>query len=265
MKGIILAGGAGTRLHPITLAISKQLLPVYNKPMIFYPLCTLMLAQIREILVITTPQDLPAMQRLLRDGHQWGLEIEYATQDAPRGIAEAFLIGERFLNDEEVALVLGDNILYMDGFQSTLKETKQLVTTRGGACIFAYHVADPRAYGVVEFNNEGTVLSLEEKPVDPRSNYAAIGLYFYDSTVVERAKKLRPSTRGELEITDLNRSYLADGRLHVRRLGRGAAWLDMGTPESLLDAANFVHALEKRQGLRIADPDEIAKANAWSA
>lgn len=261
MKGIILAGGNGTRLHPLTHAVSKQLLPVYNKPMIFYPLSTLMLAGMKEILFITRPDDQPLFRKLLGDGSQWGLRFDFVGQQRPSGIAEALILGERFLDGESCVLALGDNIIYRDGFQLMLAEAKNEIENFGGAQVFAYHVSNPSSYGVVEIGSDGKVLSLIEKPEKPKSNFAVVGLYFYDRTAVAKAKTLRPSARGELEITDLNKEYLKEGSLRVRKLGRGTAWMDMGTPESLLEAGQFVHILEQRQGLKIADPLEIAKLN----
>ncbi len=263
MKGIILAGGSGTRLHPLTLATSKQLLPIYDKPMIYYPLSVLMLAGIKEVLVITTPEDQSSFIRLLGNGEQWGMKLEYVAQPSPDGLAQAFILGEEFIGNDDVCLVLGDNIFYGHGFVNLLKDAVNTVAAEGKASVFGYWVNDPERYGVCTFDNTGNVTSIEEKPDEPKSNYAVVGLYFYPNSVVEVAKNVKPSTRGELEITSVNQNYLEKEQLKVELMGRGFAWLDTGTHESLMEAGHFVETLENRIGLKISCPEEIAYLNKW--
>lgn len=263
MKGIVLAGGSGTRLYPLTMITSKQLLPIYDKPMVYYPLSTLMLAGIKDILIISTPQDLPNFERLLGDGSNYGINLSYKVQPSPDGLAQAFILGEEFIGDDCCAMVLGDNIFYGSGFSKILKEAVRNAEENKRASVFGYYVEDPERFGVVEFDDNGKVISVEEKPKEPKSNYAITGLYFYDNRVVEIAKNLKPSARGELEITDLNRVFLEKGELDVQLLGRGFAWLDTGTMDSLVDAADFVRMVEKRQGIKISAIEEIAYKNGW--
>lgn len=263
MKGIILAGGSGTRLYPITKAVSKQILPLYDKPMIYYPMSVLMLSEIKEVLVISTPRDITLFKELFGDGSWLGMKIEYAVQDKPRGLADAFVVGEKFIGNDSVALVLGDNIFYGQSFTSTLKSAVKKVNTDGGAVIFGYFVKDPTAYGVVEFDKNGTALGIEEKPAKPKSNYAVPGLYFYDNSVINIAKNVKPSARGEIEITAVNNAYLDEKKLKVELMGRGMAWLDTGTYDGLLEASNFIATIQKRQGMYVSCLEEIAYRNGW--
>ncbi|MGN1226774.1 MAG: glucose-1-phosphate thymidylyltransferase RfbA [Candidatus Cryptobacteroides sp.] len=263
MKGIILAGGSGTRLYPITKGISKQLMPVYDKPMVYYPLSVLMLADIRDILLISTPSDLPAFKRLLGDGSEWGIHIEYAEQPRPEGLAQAFVIGKDFIGDESVCLVLGDNIFHGAGFNSLLAQARRSVEAESKACIFGYYVDNPSRYGVAEFDEQGNCLGIEEKPENPKSRYAVVGLYFYPNNVVQLAREIKPSKRGEYEITDLNRAYLEKGQLQLLKMDRGFAWLDTGTFDSLSEASNYIETIEKRQSLKVACPEEIAYSKGW--